>query len=121
MRWGGNGSGNGSGNGASGMTTMRPDGDLRTVARNISSAFPVTVDEDTCDVSASNDGTKGGVGATIGGRMYLDGMPDPAVKIDQKSYDAGNPRDLARCRHMALVGCSESFSVFRRSLTGSRL
>ena len=46
MRWGGNGSGNG----ASGMTTMSPDGDLRTVARNISSAFPVTVDEDTCDV-----------------------------------------------------------------------
>ena len=71
--------------------------------------------------SASNDGTKGGVGATIGGRMYLDGMPDPAVKIDQKSYDAGNPRDLARCHHMALVGCAESFSVFRRSLTGSRL
>jgi hypothetical protein len=61
--------------------------------------------------------------------MYLGGMPDQDVKIDQKSYvkidqksyDAGNPQDLARCHHMALVGCGESFSAFRRSLTGGRL
>ena len=52
-----------------------------------------------------------------GGRMYVGGMPDLAVKIHGKPYDAGNPWNLARCRHMALVGCGESFSAFRRNLT----
>ena len=42
--------------------------------------------------------TKGGAGPTTGGRMYLGGMPDLAVKIHGKSYDAGNPWDLAWCR-----------------------
>ena len=117
MRWGGNGSGNG----AFGMMTMSPDGDLRTVARNISSAFPVTVDDDTCDVphhrtTTPKEGQAHHRGANVPRRL-----PDPAVKIDQKSYDAGNPRDLAWCRHMDLVGCDESFSAFRRSLTEGRL
>ena len=65
--------------------------------------------------------TQGGACPTTGTQMYIDGVPDPTVKIKQKSYDAGNPRDLARCRLMALVECGESLSLFRRSLSGGRL
>ena len=53
--------------------------------------------------------------------MYLNGMPDLAIKIHEKSYDAENPRDLSRCRRMALVECGKSLSSFRRSLTEGRL
>ena len=118
VRWGGNGSRNG----AFGMTTMSSDGDLQTVARNISSAFPITIDDDTCDVPHHRTTTpKEGQVPTTGGRMYLGGMPDLAVKIKQKSHDAGNTWDLAQCRHMVLVGGGEILSTFRRSLAGGRL
>ena len=65
--------------------------------------------------------TKGGASPATGGRIYLSGMSDLAVKLHGKSYDDGNSRDLAQCRHMALVGCGKSLSEFCRSLTGGRL
>ena len=55
--------------------------------------------------------------------MYLNGMPDLAIKIHEKSYDAKNPRDLARCRRraLALVECGKSLSSFHRGLIEGRL
>ena len=53
--------------------------------------------------------------------MYLNGMSDLAIKIHKKSYDAENPRNLARFHRMDLVECVKSLSSFRRSLTEGRL
>ena len=55
---------------------------------------------------------EGGACPATGGRKYLGGMPDATVEILGKSYDAGNPRDLARHHHMAHVGCGKSLEVF---------
>jgi hypothetical protein len=52
---------------------------------------------------------EGGACPTTGGRKYLGGMPDATVEILGKSYDAGIPRELARCHHMGPVGCGKSY------------
>ena len=49
-------------------------------------------------------------------QKYLDVIPDATVEILGKSYNGWIARDLARCHHMASVGCGKSLDAFRVSL-----
>ena len=60
--------------------------------------------------------TREGHALPPGYQKYLVVIPDATVEILKKSYDGGNARDLARCHHMASVGCGNSLDVFRASL-----
>lgn len=85
---------------------------------------PVAAWEILCDVLAACLGlaqTREGHALPLGYRKYLGGIPDATVEILRKSYDAGIPRELARCHHMAPVGCGKSLGAFRISLPPLRL
>jgi hypothetical protein len=80
---------------------------------------PVEAWEIICDVLVAClrlSQTREGHALPPGYRNYLSGMPDATVEILGESYDAGIPRELARCHHMGPVGCGKSLGAFRISL-----
>ena len=52
----------------------------------------------------------------LGYQKYLGVISDATVEILGKSYDRRIARDMARCHHMASVGCGKSLDMFRVSL-----
>ena len=60
--------------------------------------------------------TREGHALLPGYQKYLGVIPDATVEILGKSYNGWIARDLARCHHMASVGCGKSLDAFRVSL-----
>jgi hypothetical protein len=80
---------------------------------------PVAAWEILCDVLVASLGLaqmREGHALPPGYRKYLGVIPDATVEILGKSYDGRIAWDLARCHHMAPIGCGKSLGVFQVSL-----